>query len=106
MHSFIFANFLPYFKVDYAEDFEKSSKIWQKMKKWKINFSFLIPHFSPINEKLKKPEKQEFLVIVQPIVMGLCIKENKSQNNNIIIKINSRIISYILKDFQIIVDWY
>ena len=29
----------------------------------KIYFSFLVPHFSPRNEKLKKTEKREFLVL-------------------------------------------
>ena len=33
----------------------------------KINFLFLIPNFSPINEKLKKNEKRQILVFVQPI---------------------------------------
>ena len=41
------------------------AKIRQKMKK--IDFSFLVPHFSPRNEKLKKTEKREFLIFVQPI---------------------------------------
>ena len=29
----------------------------------KIDFSFLVPHFSPRNEKFKKNEKREFLVL-------------------------------------------
>ena len=34
----------------------------------KINFSFLDPHFSPINEKLKKTENENFSFSVPPIV--------------------------------------
>ena len=36
---------------------QKMKIIWQKMKK--IDFSFIVAHFSPINEKLKKNEKRE-----------------------------------------------
>ena len=49
-------------------DFEKSlkkgknlGKFWLKLKK--VNFSFLVSHFSPRNEKLKKTREREFLVL-------------------------------------------
>ena len=45
--------------------YQNLSKIRQNMKK--INFSFLVPHFSPRNEKLKKTEKREFLALVGTI---------------------------------------
>ena len=49
------------------------AKNGQKMKK--INFTFLVFHFSTINEKLKKNEKREFLVFVQPIILTyLCMQ--------------------------------
>ena len=73
--SSIFVKFLPFFKVECYKDiveiwkiiknYQNLAKNRQKMKK--INFLFLIPHFSPINEKLKKNDKQEILVFVQPI---------------------------------------
>ena len=33
----------------------------------KVNFSFLIPHFSPRNEKLEKNENENFSFSLQPI---------------------------------------
>ena len=45
----------------------------------KINFSFLVPHFSPIIEKLKKNEKREFLIFVQPIATSTNNRLLKSQ---------------------------
>ena len=38
--------------------YQNLSKIRQNMKK--IDFSFLVPHFSPRNEKLKKTENENF----------------------------------------------
>ena len=49
-----------------AENTLKLKEIWLKMKK--IDFSFFVLHFSPKNEKLKKSEKRNFFVSVQPIV--------------------------------------
>ena len=36
----------------------------------KINFSFLAPHFSPRNEKLKKNENEKFSFSLQPIILA------------------------------------
>ena len=54
-------------------DFEKSlkkgknlGKFWLKLKK--VNFSFLVSHFSPRNEKLEKNENENFSFSLQPIV--------------------------------------
>ena len=53
-------------------DFEKSlkkgknlGKFWLKLKK--VNFSFLVSHFSPRNEKLEKNENENFSFSLQPI---------------------------------------
>ena len=57
-------------------DFEKSlkkgknlGKFWLKLKK--VNFSFLVSHFSPRNEKLEKNENENFSFSLQPICMTL-----------------------------------
>ena len=72
-------------------DFEKSlkkgknlGKFWLKLKK--VNFSFLVPHFSPRNEKLEKNENENFSFSLQPISVGhIALSEivdiNKSGKN-------------------------
>ena len=47
--------------------YQNLAKIRQKMKK--IDFSFLVPYFSPRNEKLKKSEKREISRPVETIVV-------------------------------------
>ena len=54
-------------QFDFSRETRKSEK--------KINFSYLVPHFSPINEKLKETEKSEILVFVQPIIAMHCVEK-------------------------------
>ena len=69
------------------------AKIRQKMKK--IDFSFLVPHFSPRNEKLKKTEKREFLVLVGPILAG----QRSESAANVLLPAQ-----FLLNEFKLIYD--
>ena len=49
----------------------------------KIDFSFLVPHFSPRNEKLKKPRNKNFSFSVPPIVDTLMSVWNLNHNERV-----------------------